>query len=692
MSRRILWLAAALAALVACEKAQEETVVSHQLVSAEDPQPWIIGNMFDRIQPADGAPVTLTADHGGTRAHIEMNEEGDFARSVWKSGDAFNMFAMDAQTGRAQLATFTTGESGASAEFSSPNGFSIDPPYYALFPNSNRVATYNGSLLVSVNIPAEQVAVPGGIQDGYTVAYSATPSRDEFIHFQNIVSLVRFRMSGAVASQVKSVTIKGKSRLAGDVVVQIFQDGSVDYNQRISLSGDTPSSVVTLSGDFVAGQDYFLVLEPGEQSAFEMIFADDANHYTAKSAFNYTFPRGRIVDFGTIDLGSEFEEETIDYEPIRYMTASAGAPKPVSIAVVGDGFTADEQDQFVSRAMSAVDALMNTEPYKTYRNYFNVWILRAASKESGASITDGSHNVTTFVNSYFGSRWGADSYGDMDLDDVILYDFLAQKCPDVVNGTHPIEEVPVLVLINDTRYGGICQSYSNGQGYGMVPWTYEGGPIHWSYPNLTPSTDDPIDESEAGSSYHWTTEEEYAEMGKNSGDWRNTVVHEFGGHCFGRLGDEYWKNNQVSYDNGSISGHSWQVPFSLNLASDPTAVPWAAEVLNYPLEDLIAKDPNYSRIGIFQGGDVKLFGRWRSEMISCMIDNRFYFSTWQRMLIVKRIMDLSGSEFNAASFWANDKTQDPVRDVQSSPVIRGKGIRAREVPLLPPPVLHEVRQ
>ena len=190
--------------------------------------------------------------------------------------------------------------------------------------------------------------------------------------------------------------------------------------------------------------------------------------------------------------------------------------------------------------------------------------------------------------------------------------------------------------------------------------------------------------------YHWTTEAEKNELGRNTGDWRNTVVHEFGGHCFGRFGDEYWQDNQLSYESGKISSQTWQVPFALNLASDPAAVPWQADVLEYPLETLVAKDPNYGRIGIFQGGGTVLFGRWRSEMISCMIDNRFYFSTWQRMLIVRRIMSLSGSTFDAASFWEKDVTIDPVRDVTSNPApgnVRRRQVQ--DVPLLPPPVLHE---
>ena len=84
-----------------------------------------------------------------------------------------------------------------------------------------------------------------------------------------------------------------------------------------------------------------------------------------------------------------------------------------------------------------------------------------------------------------------------------------------------------------------------------------------------------------------------------------------------------------------------------------------------------------------------MFNRWRSERISCMIDNRFYFSTWQRMIIVKRIMTLCGGTFNADSFWAKDDPTDPLRDRTSNSTYGQKSrVPARPVPVLPSPVLH----
>ena len=101
---------------------------------------------------------------------------------------------------------------------------------------------------------------------------------------------------------------------------------------------------------------------------------------------------------------------------------------------------------------------------------------------------------------------------------------------------------------------------------------------------------------------------------------------------------------------------------------------------------LVATNPLYNRIGVYQGAEVSILNRWRSERVSCMIDNRFYFSTFQRYLIVKRIMTLAGATFNENSFWAKDVPIDPVRDIVSSSVMgESNSIPPRPVPLLPPP-------
>ena len=70
-----------------------------------------------------------------------------------------------------------------------------------------------------------------------------------------------------------------------------------------------------------------------------------------------------------------------------------------------------------------------------------------------------------------------------------------------------------------------------------MPYTDNGGPMHWSFPSFTAVSD--IDPTEG---LRYTTNEEYEALGITNGDWRNVVLHEFGGHAFGRFADEYWND------------------------------------------------------------------------------------------------------------------------------------------------------
>lgn len=513
----------------------------------------------------------------------------------------------------------------------------------------------------------------------------------ESVAFHNLTSLLKFRLSGAVASRVKTVTFQGSGVIAGDMIFRM-NDGMLEEIPGSHFKDSF--SRISLQGDFEAGVDYYIALWPRQMTGFRMVFSDgEGNSTTRQSVKSVTFARSRVKDFGTIDLGDEFLElNDGSLDPVRYMTASEGT-KPVTVAVVPDGFTKDQLPLYEQLAKSGIDALFSTEPYKTYRKRFNVYILKVASAGSGANVTDGYGHIINPSGCYFGSKWGADSYGDMSADADVVFDFVGRQCPDIVNGIHTVQEVPVILLINDSRYGGICWSWSDGQGYAMVPYTGEGEGLCWGYSDIVPATDDPlptpVTEEMLDQYSRYTTQDDLDEIGGyNVGDWRNTLTHEFGGHCFGRLDDEYW--GSPSYTDSPVGGHSWPVPFSLNVSDNPYSTPWQQLLDNR--EGLMALDAHYERIGAFQAAG-EMFGRWRSEKISCMIDNRFYFSAWQRYLITQRIFELSGDgdSFSYEGWLAGDVTTDPVRDVVSNGA-PGASVRRRtvtRVPPLPHPVLVE---
>jgi hypothetical protein len=360
-----------------------------------------------------------------------------------------------------------------------------------------------------------------------------------------------------------------------------------------------------------------------------------------------------------------------------YMTHTRGR-KAVPLVILSEGFINDDLPIYRARAIEGIETLFSIEPFKTYKDYFSVYVIEVPSEESGASITDGQGNITTRVNNYFETSWGESSYSDMQANGVRVRT-VASMCPDIANGDHTIWEVPIALLVNDTRYGGICLCETNGNAYCIIPYAHSGETITWNYPGIEAANN--VDDSQG---YRTVSTSEVSEMGICYGDWKNIFVHEYGGHAFGRLADEYWYGSNMA-SSPYLIGHSYSVPFGLNISGSFSSVPWQ-ELLD-KRQEMISLDNHYERIGVYQGGDVYMFGRWRNERTSCMIDNRFYFSAWQRYLIAKRVMTIAGEmdEFTFDTWLANDNSIDPIRDIRSSssPSILNGPIHYEES-LLPP--------
>ena len=694
MKARYIWLAAA---LLTAGCAKVETEVSSVQDGVSDGLVW-----REALSPTEKGWTVVRAgigDDAETRSRILLNDAATEAEVLWTAGDSFtSLFSHNSGAGYYST-TFTTAEDGVSvASFTSPYHLEGYCNFHCFYPDKYAWSIYNGEFIVAYDLPAVQTAVPGGIQEGLNRAYAyadqLSQTLQEPLRFHNLPSLLKFRLSGAVVSQVHEVHLYGTGVLAGDMV---FRRNGESLTEYPGLHYTASYADVVLQGDFEADTDYYIALWPRQMDGFRMVFSDGEGNSTTKySGKTVSFEASRAKDFGTIALGDAFEDlNDGSLDPIKYLSATEGT-KPVTIAVIPEGFTKEELPSYEVLAKVALDALFNVEPYKTYRNRFNAYILKVASHESGASYTDGNGNITQRVYSYFGARWGENSYNDMSADASTVYGFVAENCPDIVKGIHSIKEVPILMIINDFRYGGRCSISSDGRAYAMVPFTYEGGGIRWSLPDFVASTDDPLPEPVTDEVIRQNTRDrtsaDLEEVGgSNRGDWRNTVAHEFGGHCFGRLGDEYWSSK--SYNPNPIGGHTWPVAYSLNVAIDPVATPWKTE-LQDRYADLVALDARYGRIGAFQGaGGGSLFGRWRSEKISCMIDNRYYFSAWQRYLITQRIFTLSGDldSFSFESWLAKDVTLDPVRDQASSGIPSPASVHRTYTPVgpLPPPALEE---
>lgn len=628
-----------------------------------------------------------TADPG-TRSRLSFGDGA--AKVLWTAGDSFKMIRMT--EGGYTSAIYSTQDDGTeTATFTSSKTLADSDTYTSGYPaDIYRVGRKGetGCYLIT-SVPSEQEAVPGGIAEGLNRAAACSDRQDADLHFHNMLSIIRFRLEGASVRNLASVTLHAGTTVAGEATVY-FEDGNpvIDFSKKWSNETIARSSSISLSGTFEPGKDYCMALVPVSMPAgFDLVFRDKGgNELFRHSSKALTLTRSRITDFGTIRLPDNWNED--DPALVEYMKQTKGNRKNV-IAVLAEGYTESELDLFEQRAKRGMDFLFSVEPYRSYKDYFTVYLFRVASNESGAGVMDGDGNLIEERDTYFKASWAADSYSDMKADASRIQAYLKVHIPEIRSGNLTYQDVPVILLINDTRYGGICHIYSQGWSYAMIPYQYDGRTMHWAFPTYQPVND--RDDSEG---YRLTTAEELDELGRNTGDWRYSLLHEFGGHGYGRLSDEYWGTTTKYTEPGAIVGHSYEVPLGLNVSGFYDKVPWQEDLLDH-LDEWIARNPDYSRIGIWHGALTSLYYRWRSEKVSCMMDNRAYFSTWQRILIVRKILSKAGETFDMQSFIEKDVTLDPIRPAGKSldgPAVRrarSQAMMAPEMPMLPPPVIHE---
>ncbi|MGW1373254.1 M64 family metallopeptidase [Streptomyces sp. NPDC002446] len=116
--------------------------------------------------------------------------------------------------------------------------------------------------------------------------------------------------------------------------------------------------------------------------------------------------------------------------------------KKLDVAFIGDGYTADQQEDFHADVRAKWAKMTAVEPYASYTNLFNVWAVDAVSNESGVS-GDPAQDVVR----------------DTALDSAFFCDGIERLlCVDTGKVESYASKAPaadlVVVLSNSTKYGG----------------------------------------------------------------------------------------------------------------------------------------------------------------------------------------------------------------------------------------------
>jgi hypothetical protein len=305
---------------------------------------------------------------------------------------------------------------------------------------------------------------------------------------------------------------------------------------------------------------------------------------------------------------TQYDYSYAEDEIITLQKATKG--KGVNIVFLGDGYNAKDisEGDYMKDIKEAVEYYFDIEPYKTYRDYFNVYTGIAVSAESGIgnvnSIIYNRFNTTAKGGVTLGGR-----NGDSDMNDIMKY---ACKAPTVSDSN--LGQTLIVIIPNTSDYGGICYMYDDGSAIAYCPKSEYGYPL----------------------------------------DFRGVVQHEAGGHGFGKLGDEYiYHNVFIDMCDCTCCGHDGVIKAmkalgwfaNLSLTGKMNEVNWS---------HLIYHEKYSQIVDIYEGGYMHSRGVYRSEQNSCMNNDIPYYSTISREAIVKRIKEIAGETYTFEDFVAND--------------------------------------
>ena len=302
------------------------------------------------------------------------------------------------------------------------------------------------------------------------------------------------------------------------------------------------------------------------------------------------------TDYLTTCDVAQYDYQYDEDECVVLQQASKGTG--VDIVFVGDGFDAQylAEGNYMDIVKKEVEHFFALEPYRTYRDYFNVYACVSLSQENGINTLN-SYRNTRFNTLYGGCKQ------NMLPDENLIFDYISQHTP--IKRVDMDRTLVVLIPNTEDYIGNTCL-YNDGSAISICP------------PN------------------------------PDAEQFRMNVQREAGGFGFGKLGDEDIQFNLFAPSSlkADIREGHWRGWFlNLEITNDMKAIPWSHFVF----------DPRYSdRVDVFEGGAKYTRGVFRSELYSCLNNGIPYYNAISRQSIMKRILEYAGEEFSMEKFYATD--------------------------------------
>ena len=270
--------------------------------------------------------------------------------------------------------------------------------------------------------------------------------------------------------------------------------------------------------------------------------------------------------------------------------------KGINIVFMGDAYTDRDMGNggvYETAMKQAMEQFFAVEPYKTFRNRFNVYAVKVVSKNG--RIGSG---YTTALGTYFGNG----TYVNGNNDKCFEY---ALKVP----GINSRDNLLVNVLVNTGNFSGTAILFREDQ----------------------------------------SAVSRVSSLGNDPDAYGSTLQHESGGHGFAFLADEYAVNSgtppqsHIDEYNEVYDKYGW---FSnVDFTDNPDKIRWST----------FLKDSRYDgRVGIYESAALYTKGAWRPTVNSIMNENMGEFNAPSRWAIYKQIMKRSGEDYSWEKFLEYD--------------------------------------
>ena len=322
------------------------------------------------------------------------------------------------------------------------------------------------------------------------------------------------------------------------------------------------------------------------------IYVPEASLEAYMSSPDWAPCRGYFKGYNYTDLPENDTYISSDYSKDGTITTLQTATKGegIDIVLMGDAYS-DRQiadGTYKADMENLYNNLFTEEPYKSFKDYFNVYYVNVVS------ATEGYEYGNTALDGYFG---GGTLVGGKDN---AVFDYALKAISE-----EKMDEALLIVAMNSDNYAGTCYMYYPES----VSGTYGSGPSVAYFPR-----------------------------GGDAETFAQLLHHEACGHGFAKLADEYAYEDMGTAPSDYVSEiksqqTNWGWWKNVDFTSDPTAIRWSHFV----------NDTRYAneRLGAYEGSLTYWTGVWRPTENSIMRYNTGGFNAPSREAIYYRIHKLA---------------------------------------------------